>query len=99
VIATEWIDLRDTEFLFSLTDVDDLEGGDPGLDFSAEGEDGFGDPPPSFGDELLDIPDFELDDDFGFDFDPFDDDEPWRAERVFPRYQLQVMLRDEESVP
>ena len=90
VIPTEWIDLRDMEFLLSLTD-DDLEGTSPELDFASEEEDDFGDPPPGFGD----APDFDLEDEFEFD----DDDAPWRPERVFPRYQLQVMLRDDAAVP
>lgn len=92
LIPTEWIDLRDTEFLLSLPDLDDLEESDMGLDFSTQADDDFGDPPPGFGDDL---PDFELEDAFDFD----DDDAPWRHERVFPRYQLQVMLRDDTAVP
>ena len=92
VIPTEWIDLRDTEFLLSLTD-DELDAARLELDFSSEEEDDFGDPPPGFDD----APDFELENDLDFDFD--DDDAPWRPERVFPRYQLQVMLRDDGAVP
>jgi hypothetical protein len=91
VIPTEWIDLRDTEFLLSLGD-DELEGFGQELDFSSEGGDDFGDPPPGFGDEL---PDFELENDFDLE----DHDAPWRPDHVFPRYQLQVMLRDDAAVP
>ena len=91
VIPTEWIDLRDTEFLLSLTG-DEAEGSGLELDFSSEGEDDFGDPPPGFGD---DAPDFELENDFDCDHD----DAPWRPELVFPRYQVQVMLRDDAAVP
>lgn len=91
VIPTEWIDLRDTEFLLSLTD-DDLEATSLELDFSSEEEDDFGDPPPGFGD----APAFDLEDELNFNDD---DDAPWRPERVFPRYQLQVMLRDDAAVP
>lgn len=88
LIPTEWIDLRDTEFLLSLTD-DDLEAARLELDFSLEDEDDFGDPPPDFDD----APDFELEDESDFD------DAPWRPELVFPRYQVQVMLRDDAAVP
>jgi hypothetical protein len=91
VIPTEWIDLRDTEFLLSLGE-DEIEGPGMELDFSLEGEDDFGDPPPGFGD---DFPDFELENSPGLDVD----DAPWRLELVFPRYQLQVMLRDDASIP
>lgn len=89
VIPTEWIDLRDTEFLLSLTD-DELEAARLELDFSSEDDD-FGNPPPGFGD---DIPDFELETDFGVE----DELAPWRPELIFPRYQLQVMLRDDAAV-
>jgi hypothetical protein len=89
-IPTEWIDLRDTEWLLTLTD-EDLEETGVDLDFSSEEEDDFGDPPPGF-DEL---PDFDLEADLAFD----DEDAPWRPERVFPRYQVQVMLRDDAAVP
>jgi hypothetical protein len=86
VIPTEWIDLRDTEFLLGFAG-DEADASSLELDFSSLGEDDFGDPPPHF-DEA---PDFEL------DFD--DDDAPWRPELVFPRYQLQVMLRNDAAVP
>lgn len=96
VIPTEWIDLRDTEYLLTIPDLEEIQGADPD-DLWAEIDAEFGEPPSDLFDDPLDFGDFELEDDF--DFDDFDDHEPWRAQRVFPRYQLQVMLRDEASVP
>jgi hypothetical protein len=99
VIPTEWIDLRDTEYLLTIPDLEDIHGADAAADLWAEIDEEFGEPPADLIDDPLDFGDFEAEDDFDFDIDDFDDDEPWRAQRVFPRYQLQVMLRDEASVP
>ena len=98
VIPTEWIDLRDTEYLLTIPELDEIQGADVGAELWEEDDNAFGDPPDYIGDPL-DFGDFEAEDDFDFDIDDFDDHERWRAARVFPRYQLQVMLRDDASVP
>jgi hypothetical protein len=71
VILTEWIDVRDTEFLLSLARDDELE--------MTEGD----------GVSWDDVEE-EYDGDFDVDYG---------SEEPFPRYQLQVMLRDDAAVP
>ena len=71
VIPTEWIDVRDTEFLLSLACQDDLDMDDADRVFSDDVDDEL------FGDSHVD----------------------YGSEDAFPRYQLQVMLRDAAAVP
>ena len=91
VIPTEWIDVRDLDFLTSLVVEEDLE-----MD---EGE---SEPPGDIEDELSDDWDEILS---GFDGDAnmfgpdLENEEQWQASRDFPRYQLQVMLRDDAAIP
>lgn len=98
VVPTEWIDIRATEFLLSLAEEDDLKLGDPGSgndgDVDDEGANGAGaytglEPPFS-------LPDF---DDLDEVTSGLDEANEWRARDVFPRYQLQVVLREDSAVP
>lgn len=97
VIPTEWIDIRDTEFLLSLAGDDDIDldgdtqswedleeaARDADSDFSAA-ETAFG--PTDFGG----LEDAESD---------FGNGNEWHGQDPFPRYQLQVMLHDDAAVP
>jgi hypothetical protein len=79
MIPTEWIDVRDTEFLLSLACHDDLDMDDADRVFSDDADRVFSDDADAelFGDAHVD----------------------YGSEDAFPRYQLQVMLRDDAAVP
>ncbi|MGQ0712310.1 MAG: hypothetical protein ACT4PJ_01120 [Gemmatimonadaceae bacterium] len=94
VIPTEWIDLRDTEFLLSLAEMEDLDVPEFSPEFCGIEDDDCGAPPLGLSENPFQAADFEED-----DYASFEDEAPWRSERVFPRYQLQVMLREDASVP
>jgi hypothetical protein len=91
VIPTEWIDVRDTEFLLSLAREDEFDIGDCDAGFPRHTDDGRIDAL----EEVLGLADG---DDEGWALE-LEDDSEWHAEEPFPRYQLQVMLRDDAAVP
>lgn len=93
VIPTEWVDVRDTEFLLSLAR--------EGEDF----EDPLADPDP----EIQAAVEHDLalldewaearePDGFWRDYDE-DGDQPWVEPKSCPRYQIQVRLLDDAAVP
>jgi len=105
VVPTEWIDVRDTEFLVALTRDDALSADDLAASLCDESwpyaDDEELDPQAwlADGDDLEALEDFnaleELDDfDADFDWEPDDS-----SDRPFPRYQLQVMLLDDSAIP
>ena len=91
MIPTEWIDVRDLDFLTSLVIEDDVAMGEGESEPLGEIDDEFSER----WDELL------SDADDGADvFGPeIENDDEWRGSREFARYQLQVMLRDDAAIP
>lgn len=89
VVPTEWIDVRDTHYLLALAqEAEDV----PGPLFDDE-EDA----------ELMAAIEhdealmrFQFDDELASEFG---NDEPWQEETSFPRYQIQVRLLDDRSIP
>ena len=91
VIPTEWIDVRDLEFLTSLVVEEDLETGEGNAETLGDLE---GESSESW-EELLGGLDYD-----GEVFAPERaDDDDWRTAQPHPRYQLQVMLRDDGAIP
>ena len=91
LIPTEWIDVRDLEFLASLVIEDDLEIGERNAESVDELDNDFSES----WDELLGGPDYDAHV-FGRELENDDD---WRTAEPPPRYQLQVMLRDDGAIP
>jgi hypothetical protein len=91
VIPTEWIDVRDLDFLTSLVIEDDLAMGEGGSEPLGDIDDEFSES----WDELLSGADYD-----GDVFGPeIENDDEWRGSSEGPRYQLQVMLRDDAAIP
>ena len=91
VIPTEWIDVRDLDFLTSLVVEEDLEMG------AGESE-----PLGDIEDELSEDWDeihSGLDGDANMFGPDLENEDQWRGSRELPRYQLQVMLRDDAAIP
>jgi hypothetical protein len=89
VVPTEWIDIRDTHYLLALAqEAEDV----PGPLFDEEED------PELMAaiehDEALLR--FQFDDELASELES---DEPWQEEAPFPRYQIQVRLLDDASIP
>jgi hypothetical protein len=89
VVPTEWIDIRDTHYLLALAqEAEDV----PGPLFDEEED------PELMAaiehDETLLR--FQFDDELASELGS---DEPWQEETPFPRYQIQVRLLDDRSIP
>ena len=86
VVPTEWIDIRDTEYLLSLADPDDLDD-DENLDPKLKAE---------IEHDVAMFEEWIRERDAG---------EEWKAEASsdpegeFPRYQVQLMLLDDQAIP
>lgn len=94
VIPTEWIDVRDLELLASLVIEDDPEIGESDAGNPEELDEGLDDEFSESWDEIFGGPDSNAD-----VFAPERADGDWRTADPPPRYQLQVMLRDDAAIP
>jgi hypothetical protein len=96
VIPTEWIDVRDTEFLLSLLGDDFMEG----IGRDADVRQWDSDDSDSCDDDTADDFDAWLDSRGAGAWSPeIEESDDDHDAKEFPRYQLQVMLRDAGAVP